>query len=134
MAATADVMKALFARVKAFGAAQSLPVAYPEPATTFVPPADGKYLSVTFIQNRPRWEGLSSGRIDQGLLQVDVFWPKGQGLPAPSAIADALVSYFTGQRLYSGSARVKIAGEPWASEPLIEINQVRLPVTIPWTA
>lgn len=135
MAASADVMRALFARVKALGTAQSLAVAYPEPNTVFTPPETGKYLEAKFFENTPRWQGLSAGRMDQGLLQIDVVWPRGQGLPAPGAVADAVVAYFPqGLELFSGSTKVKVSGAPSRAQPISEDRQLRIPVTVPWVA
>ena len=34
----------------------------------------------------------------------------------------------------SGSANVKVSGQPYAASPLSEATELRLPVSIPWTA
>lgn len=129
----AQVLDALLARVAALTLSPVLPVDYPE--VTFDPPADGKYLTVSFFPNRPMAEGLTSGRVDQGLLQVTVVWPKNQGLVAPSNIAQAVIDHFpNGLALQSGSTRVKISGQAWAAAPITDTDRVSLPVTISWAA
>lgn len=133
MSAYADIQQALFARVGTLSLSPALPVAWPEVAYT--PPADGKYLRVDLFTNRPRWEGIASGRIDQGLLQITVIWPKGRGIVAPGAIADAIIAHFPlGLQLTHGSASVKITSQPWAASPLSEDRQLSIPVTVPWSA
>lgn len=111
----------------------TLPVSYPE--VDFTPPADGKYLAAAFFPNRPAWEGLSSGKLDQGILQISVVWPKDVGLIAPLQIAELVKAHFAKRlALISGTTKVTITREPWAAQPLIEDRQVRVPVTISWSA
>lgn len=127
------IADALFAHAAELETNLSMPIAWPE--VEFEPPADGKYLSVQFFTNRLAWEGVSDGRQDQGLLQVDVVWPKNGGLIAPNQLAAQVEAHFPkGLRLSSGSARVKISREPWTASPLVEDDLVRIPVTISWTA
>ncbi len=110
-----------------------LPVSYPD--VPFSPPADGKYLEVSDFTNRPAWEGVTTGRVDQGLLQITVVWPKDEGVIKPKAIADAVAAHFPkGLRLTSGAARVKVSAGPWAASPLLGGGETRIPITIPWTA
>lgn len=113
-----------------------LPIDVPEPDVVFTPPADGKYLSVTEFPNRPRWEGLSSGVLDQGLLQITVVWPKNAGLYAPKVVAGQVIAHFAkGTVMVStGGVKVRIVNEPWTASPLTEGSELRLPVTIPWQA
>ncbi len=136
MADIADIMEALFARVESLDSGSpDLPIAWPEQAAAFVPPADGRYLAVSFFSNAPRWSGVASGRLDQGLLQVSVIWPRNLGLLVPGAIADLIIAHFPlGLRLINGSARVTVAQQPWAASPLSEPDRLTIPVTIPWTA
>lgn len=122
------VEEVLFAHLEAFDT--PLPIAWPEQAEAFVPPADGKYLAVSFFANAPRWQGVASGHIDQGLLQIAVVWPKKQGVIAPAAVADALINHFPVGPL---ADRVKVASKPWKATPIIEPDKVSVPVTVPWT-
>lgn len=135
MSAYADIQQALFARVATLTTSPPLPVAWPEHDKGFTPPASGKYLRVDFFANRPRWEGMASGRVDQGLLQITVVWPKGKGLDAPAQIADAIIAHFPlAHVMRHGSAAVKVSGQPWVASPLSETDKLSVPVTIPWMA
>ena len=126
----ADALEALFARCALL---TELPLAWPERG--FSPPEDGKYLRVDISLNSPFWEGVASGRVDQGLLQATVIWPKGLGLIAPCAKADEVIAHFhQGLRMRAGAATVKVAGAAYAMSPLTESGQVEVPVIIPWTA
>jgi hypothetical protein len=130
----AQALDALFSRAATIDTGSpALPIAYPE--VEFDPPADGKYLAVSAFPNRPAAEGLTTGRVDQGLLQVTVVWPKDQGLIAPAGIAQAVIDHFpNGLALQSGSTRVKISGQPWAAAPITDTDRVSIPISIPWTA
>lgn len=135
MSAYADIQQALFDRVASLALNPALPVAWPEHASGFKAPSTGKYLRVDFFSNRPRWEGMASGRVDQGLLQITVVWPKAKGLIAPSQIADAIIAHFPlAHVMRHGSASVKVSGQPWAASPISEDKQALVPVTVPWMA
>ncbi len=111
----------------------ALPIAYPE--IDFPPPADGKYLRVDLFKNAPFWEGLKSGRIDQGLLQVSVVWPRGQGIIKPAEAAALVMAHWAKLTTLSGSGvRVKVNKEPWDASPVSDDHETMIPVTIPWNA
>lgn len=113
----------------------TLPVSYPEPVETFVPPTDGKYIEVIDFTNQPAWEGLASGVLDQGILQLTVIWPKNAGLIGPKQVVASIKTHFAkATRMVSGSVGVKVTREPWAASPIIEADKVRIPITIFWTA
>lgn len=135
-APAADIAEALFIRCNALAVGSpNLPIAWPEPETAFDPPADGRYLIVQDFTNRPRWEGLTSGRLDQGLLQITVVWPKGQGVLAPKTAADQVLAHFAkGLPMTSGAAQVKVSAEPWQASPMSDDISVSIHITIPWTA
>lgn len=130
----ASIATALLARCELMKTqGPTLPVSMPDIA--FDPPSTHKYLEVADFTNQPAWQGITSGRMDQGLLQVTVVWPKGEGIINPKAAADAVMAHFPkGLRLYSGAARVTVSEEPWAASPLLEDAQTRIPVTIAWKA
>lgn len=107
-----------------------LPIAMPDEA--FTPPESGKYLAVTIFDNRPAWEGLASGRLDQGLLQVTVVWPRKKGAVPAKQAAAAVMGHFP-KALMLGNG-VKVSGEPYVSTPILDDSETRVPVTIPWTA
>lgn len=131
MADPAVVADLLLARCAALSAI--LPVAMPD--VIFSPPADGKYLRVGYFTNVPRWEGLSDGAVDQGLLQIDVVWPKGQGVVAHRRVVSQVAALFPkGLRLYAPGARVTVNREPWAASPIVEASRTLTPITVSWVA
>ena len=133
MALAADVAKALLDRAGTLSyGSPVMKKAMPDIAFT---PVTGKpYFRVDLFRNAPFWTGLGSGKIDQGLMQITVVWPKGQGIIKASTAADAVIAHFSkGLKLYSGTARVKL-GQAWASAPLPDDAWTDTPVTIPWTA
>ena len=131
MSDPALIASALLARVATLSVdSPALPIAYPD--VPFTPPASGKYLEVSIFYNRPAWEGLAAGRMDQGLLQVTVVWPKGQGIPGPMRHAGEVIDHFPkGLALTNG---VKISRQPYAASPLLDDSDTRIPVTISWNA
>jgi hypothetical protein len=111
----------------------ALPIAYPD--VNFTPPADGKYLRVDLFKNAPFWEGLSTGRIDQGLLQVMVVWPRGEGIIKPAEVAALVLEHWSkGTRMFGSGTGVKVNREPWVASPIPSDHETEMPVTIPWVA
>lgn len=112
-----------------------LPVAYPDVA--FDPSeaaSDGRYLTVDLFNNAPFWEGLTSGRIDQGLMQVTVVWPKGEGLSARRAAGEVIAHFPKALTLPAPGVRVKINRETWQASPILDDDSTSIPVTISWVA
>lgn len=110
-----------------------MPVAMPDVA--FIPPTDGRYLRVDLFSNAPFWEGLTSGRIDQGLLQITVVWPKGKGLIVQGrAVAQVLAHFPKRLKLFGPATRVTVNRESWAASPLLGDVSSETPITISWTA
>jgi hypothetical protein len=113
--------------------APALPVSMPDVA--FTPPSNGKYLRVSLFNNAPAWEGMTTGRMDQGLLQVTVVWPKGQGIIKAREIATDVIAHFPkGLKLANAGAQVRINREPWAGSPIIDDSASLVAITIPWVA
>lgn len=109
-----------------------LPIAFPDVA--FNPPS-GPYLRVNLFFNRPAWEGLSSGRFDQGLLQITVVCPKGRGVILPATFAKSVMGYFPkGLKLFGPGLRVSVSREPWMAAPIQGDASSETPITISWTA
>lgn len=132
---SAAIAEAILARVATLDVGSpALTVAYPD--IPFDPSAvGGRYLQVDLFFNRPAWQGITDGRQDQGLLQVMVVVPRDGGLIAPMALAEAVAAHFPkGFDMTSGAVRVRVSEEPWITSPLVEGNQTRIPVTIPWKA
>lgn len=134
MADLTEVQAALFARLSALTLSPSLPIAWPEPTTAFVPPTNGRYLEVHFFPNAPAFQGLEGETLDQGLLQINVVWPKNQGELAPGRVAKAVRAHFAApQSLFSVATKTKITGTR-ITRALKEPTELRVPVTISWTA
>ena len=112
-----------------------LPIAMPEHADGFKPPADGKYLEVRYFPNATAWEGLAAGALDQGLLQITVVWPKNEGVITPNQIAGQVMAHMPKNRvLFEGPTKVKINREPRAAAPISDDTEVRIPVIFSWVA
>lgn len=128
----------LFDYVSGVAAGLALPVAWPE--VTFEPEAgdDGQmkpFLRVDLFTNRPAWEGVAAGRLDQGILQLTVVWPAGAGIVQPTIIAGQILSNFPkAMRLSANDVRVKITAEPWIASPITESDRASYPITITWAA
>lgn len=134
MADPSKVAALLLARAETLSVGSpALPKAMPDVA--FTPPANGQYLRVSLFTNAPAWEGLSSGRMDQGLLQITVVWPKNRGVIKPREAAQAVMAHFPkGLILMGGGVRVKINRQPWAASPILEDTETLTPVTVSWVA
>lgn len=110
-----------------------LPVAMPD--VPFAPPEDGRYLRVEVLNNQPVWEGLSSGKVDQGLVQVTVVWPENTGAVAIRGAVKAVMDHFAkGLTLFAPGTKVRVNKEPWAASPIVEDDKTSIPITISWTA
>lgn len=98
--------------------------------------APDKYLSVTIFDNVPRWQSLGVGeKVGQGILQVEVMWPRGKGVIAIRKAAQEVMDHFAkGTVLVEGTANVKVSGEPWHGSVIPAKAGSSLPVSIPWMA
>ena len=97
-----------------------------DPDNTFEP-----YIEFKLFKNSPAWQGLNSGRMDQGLLQLDVVWPRGKDRAGAVAAIDEIISLYPKGSYLDGMLKVQKA--PWAASPLVEDDRTRHPITIPWT-
>ena len=134
MAAPAIVAQLLLTRCEALNVGTPrLPVAMPD--LTFTPPTDRRYLRIDLFDNQPAWQGLASGRIDQGLLQIMIVWPKGKGVIAHRRAAKQVMEHFAkGTRLFGPATRVTVNREPVLASPIMGDVSTETPVTIFWTA
>jgi hypothetical protein len=132
----AQIYAALMDRVGTMALTPSCPVAYPD--ITFDPAKDapnGRYIEVRYFPNRPAWEGVSAGALDQGLLQLTLIMKAGQGILAPLELVAAIKAHFAkGTVMVNGQTKVTITREPWPSAPLVDATEVRTPITITWAA
>ena len=139
MASETDVAVALLARCATLTyGSPVMPVAMPD--VTFTPPtaANGSplpYFRVDLFRNAPFWSSLSHGKKAQGLLQVTVVWPEGEGIVAARrAASDVMTHFHKGLRLFGPATRVTVNKEPWAASPITEAAETLTPITISWTA
>lgn len=131
----AQVNDALYARASSLTVdSPALPIVFAEPGEDYDPPAGHRYLLVVNYPNRARWEGMTSGVMDQGLLMVTVVGPKNQGEIGPLEHVQEVKDHFPkGHVMQSGVTTVKVAAEPWHTV-IREAHEVRFPITIPWSA
>lgn len=98
--------------------------------------APDRYLSVSIFDNVPRWQSLGpGGKIGQGILQVEVIWPRGLGNIGIRRAAQAVMDHFPKNLIIrQGTARVTINAEPWHGSVIPADAGSSLPVSIPWQA
>lgn len=132
------IPQALLDHAEGVALALDMPVAWPkihyEPETG----EDGQikpYLRIDYLPNGLRWEGLASGRIDQGLFQITVVWPPNCGILAPTYVIGQILSAFAKDtRLKSDDVTVKIDREPYDAAPISDVDKENYPITISWVA
>lgn len=139
----AQILDALLAHCATLSVGSpAMQIVMPEPQTPFTPQKDANkklipYLQVDFFPNRPAWEGITNGKLAQGILLITVIWPRGQDLIAANEAAQAVMDHFAkGLPLIdaTGSVRVTISAEPYTVAPIFEDTDLRIPITIPWVA
>ena len=131
MAVEASILNAFMHRINDLGLA--LPIAWPN--VDFTPPADGKYIAVSFMPNTATRVAITSGTPHRrvGLLQLSVFWPRGAGVYDPMAKADEIAAGFPADLILLGAGvRVRITKTPDIAGPLVEDHAVHIPVTVSW--
>jgi hypothetical protein len=133
MAIEAEIMLALRNRLVAFAQPRTLPIAFNN--KSFTPPAARKYLRETFLPNGIASRLLKADRQRlQGLYQIDVIWPSGDGETAALTIASDLAAHFTSDEpLINGAAAVFLTERPALAGLMVEDSQAMIPVTIPWS-
>lgn len=135
MAVETDIMEALFTRLEALVLSPALPVAWPNLA--FDPPADQRYLRVQFVPNLNIRLLIDSDGPHQhlGLLQVSVYWTKGEGEAGAREVAGDVAAHFAADlRLTAGGISVRITKNADARDMIVEDAAVQVPVMISWEA
>lgn len=144
MAEPADIAIALLDRVETLEVPDPvgggfLPIAMPDvvpPWSVADPDAEPpeRYVFVNLFDNRPAWEGVSNGKLDQGLLQISLVWPPNTGAIQSRLAVQAVLAHFPKNMILRNvTASVKVSGEPWASSAIIG-DLTMIPVTVPWVA
>jgi hypothetical protein len=104
---------------------------------SFSPPADGSvYQEAKLVPNKPNGEMMDTLTfIEQGFLQVAVFYPQGKGPRDAENRVDALRAHFRrGTTLIEGGIETNITEVPEVAAGLPVEGQWRVPVTIYWQA
>jgi hypothetical protein len=123
-----DETEALFAHLRS---ADIGPVAWP--GIRFDP--TGAYLGVSVFFLPATAATVTSHDRRDGIMQVSVFWPAGDGLIRPMEWAQAVVARFPRHTTLSRNGRdVRIVRPPYMAAPLQEADWLQIPVTIPWTS
>lgn len=128
----------LLARVATLVLTPALTVSYPDIA--FTPPVDGQgkakpYLEVRHLPNTNvnLFIGNEATVQYQGLLQITVVYPAGQGIIKPSEIAGLVASHFAkGTVLRDAGVNVRIYQKPSVARSIQDTDRIRVPVTIPY--
>jgi hypothetical protein len=139
MTKRAEILLALFARADTLSVGSpALPVTFPEEPSDFDPKTDapdGRYIEFVAFLNRPGYEGVTNGVLDQGIAQATVVFPRNAGVVAPTQLADEVAAHFAkNTALFNGSTKVSLDREPTVHTPMPDGSEVRVPVTIPWSA
>ena len=125
-----EIADALLTHIK--GAGLSIPIAFP--GAEFPQPT-GAYVQVSLFPSPTAAATLTSHDVQSGVMQASVFWPRGEGLISPMAVADAICARFARNTEIKGTAVViHINRPPYTASILQEAGWMQLPVTIPWTA
>jgi hypothetical protein len=122
----------LLVRVAELVLSPALPVSYPDIA--FTPPV-GPYLEVRHMPNTNinLFIGNDATVQYQGLLQITVVYPAGQGIIKPSEVAGLIASNFAkGTVLRGDGVKVRIYQKPSVASSIQDTDRIRMPVTIPY--
>ena len=134
MGKQADIYAALKAKAEAVALALDLPAAIDD--ATFTPPyADGDlppFLRFDFFNNAPFWQGITDGRVDQGLLQVNVIVPHGFDRAVAYGYTDQIIALYPKADRLPGDRMVKVQSESWVASPIVEPDRTTYPVTVSW--
>lgn len=128
------IMTALYRHMSGFVPSPSVPIVYPR-SVAFSP--DGPYIAVYYQPNGAIRQHISSDGIHRfiGLMQVSVFWTKGDGETAPMDMASAIADHFPADlSLIEDDVTVRITKRPDIVDPIVEDAWVQVPVSIDFEA
>lgn len=114
-----------------------LTISYPNVSFT-APTRSGKrlgYVALKFMPNGSSLDGLPfDGDVtNQGLLQISVYWPSAEGLPAALRCAAKAASWFAaGWGTDKDGTRVRVYRAPEIAPHLQESDLIQVPVTVRW--
>lgn len=125
------IAELLFKRVSTISG--SIPTEYPN--SGFTPPNDAPYLSVSHLPNGFAFEGLSSGRTYQGILQITLVEPTGRAGIKPQDDAGGIASHFSkNTKLFGSGVVVTITKNPKTGQSFPGDGETRTPITIEYQA
>jgi len=127
------IFRALTDRLTTFVNSDKIAVAYPN--VSYKPVEGTPYLRPNLIPAPTDALTLDGSSRYDGILQVDVFWPEGQGIIKPMEKASAIIAHFPKQvKLFHEGVRVVVNGPPYIARALQEPGWLQLPINIPYTA
>lgn len=134
MGVDAQIQAALYGHLKALNLPTALPIA-PE-GKDF--DAKGKaYLRATYMPAETTGPQLSDEGDEArgGLFQIDVFWPAGEGIAKPLAVADAIQKHFhRGVRFFLEGVDLRLIEPAYALPAQQEPTLLQIPVRVRWWA
>lgn len=127
---TTEIIEAAFEKLETFSYLPQPDILYP--GIQDKPPQAGMWLQPSVFPNEPDdpyWE--SDSCVDtRGFVQILIYFRPGQGLIAPSELADALIAFFPKG---SDLGPVRIRKRPWQSPAVTEdASKLFIPVTVPY--
>ena len=133
--AEAKIASALLAKAEQVAGVLALPLAFP--GVAFKPTVNAPFLQVSVMPNMADATGIEFGAPinHQGMLQISVFWPAGQGEVKPRDMAGRVIAAFArGTRIQGDGIEVRIERQPEAASVLTQSDRLQVPVTIRWRA
>lgn len=134
MTPQAEISDLLLARLAALSLTPALPVAWP--GRPFTPPSSA-YLEATILMNTNRNQFVADDSTTEfrGIMQVTVVAPSGAGIISPVELAGKVAQHFErGAPMANANLTVKIDKQPDVASARVEVDRVRVPVSISWYA
>lgn len=102
------------------------------PGTNFIPPTDAMWLKVDYLFAKPVMIGafVDGHYREQGIYQIMVYGPKGQGAFSVIGLVDQIMDHFErGTELTGVGPTVKIE-RTYRSNPMEEAPWIKVPVSV----
>lgn len=131
----AQIYEALVFTLDEMATALRMPIAMP--GVPYKPVIDQPYLVANVVPNTATLFGLElDSDVDfQGLAQVSVYWPSGQGLVKPMQVAAKVVAALApGTRIARNGIEVRINEQPTVSPVQVETDWTQVPIIARWRA
>lgn len=129
-----EIQTTLFDHLRSF-AWEEAQIAWPNKG--FKPTPGTAWLRPSILPAETIQETLGDSGVNRhsGLLQIDVFWPAGEGIERPVEVAGALIKHFKRGTVLAGSTfYVRVPTPPSRATHRDETNWCQVPVLIPWLA